>query len=340
MNLTGGGAFYSLTPESGLKDLQGVNKDDMSFRTCFGISDVEGNEGVNKEKENPPYPPLRKRAKKAFLVRKVSRSDGRFENTLCHSEVKAEESQSRSQRMVYSLTPALSPWAKVLKPAFTLAEVLITLGIVGIIAAMTLPMLAENYQRRIVETRLKRFYTTFNQAILRSIDVNGPIDGWGYQVVSVYDESGNISYELADSISYAFDIYLRPYLNVVQTQTVIYTNGFKTYLYYLSDGSAFHYGNYNNFDIYYYPKDPIKCLKQSAVNRGGVCQFLFAFIAKKKVSGFEHNINKGLDPYKNNWDGTVESLHSKCESSGAFCTALIQYNDWQFPKDYPRKIRY
>ena len=59
----------------------------------------------------------------------------------CHSEAKAEESQSRMQRIVCALTPTHS--RMVLKPAFTLAEVLITLGIVGIIATMTLPMLAE-----------------------------------------------------------------------------------------------------------------------------------------------------------------------------------------------------
>ena len=40
--------------------------------------------------------------------------------------------------------------------AFTLAEVLVTLGIVGVIAAMTIPMLITNYQKRLTLTRLKK----------------------------------------------------------------------------------------------------------------------------------------------------------------------------------------
>lgn len=37
-----------------------------------------------------------------------------------------------------------------LRTAFTLAEVLITLGIIGIVAAMTLPSLIGNYQKKLL----------------------------------------------------------------------------------------------------------------------------------------------------------------------------------------------
>ena len=39
---------------------------------------------------------------------------------------------------------------KQLKSAFTLAELLITLAIIGIIAALTIPTLIQNYQEKIV----------------------------------------------------------------------------------------------------------------------------------------------------------------------------------------------
>ena len=39
---------------------------------------------------------------------------------------------------------------------FTLAEVLITLGIIGVVAAMTLPTLISNYQKRVYENQLKK----------------------------------------------------------------------------------------------------------------------------------------------------------------------------------------
>ena len=44
------------------------------------------------------------------------------------------------------------------KKGFTLAEVLITLGIIGIVAAMTIPNLIAKNQKRLVETRLKSTY--------------------------------------------------------------------------------------------------------------------------------------------------------------------------------------
>ena len=41
------------------------------------------------------------------------------------------------------------------KFAFTLAEVLITLGIIGIVAALTMPVLIEHHQKQVIETKLK-----------------------------------------------------------------------------------------------------------------------------------------------------------------------------------------
>lgn len=38
---------------------------------------------------------------------------------------------------------------------FTLAEVLITLGIIGIVAAMTLPILIQKHQEKVTVTKVK-----------------------------------------------------------------------------------------------------------------------------------------------------------------------------------------
>ena len=40
--------------------------------------------------------------------------------------------------------------------AFTLAEVLITLGIIGIVAALTIPNVTSKYRKKVVETELKK----------------------------------------------------------------------------------------------------------------------------------------------------------------------------------------
>ena len=49
--------------------------------------------------------------------------------------------------------------------AFTLAEVLITLGIIGIVAAMTIPTLISNYQKKSVESQVKQMYSTLQQVV-------------------------------------------------------------------------------------------------------------------------------------------------------------------------------
>lgn len=49
------------------------------------------------------------------------------------------------------------------KQAFTLAEVLITLGIIGIVAAMTLPNLIANYQKKIYVNQLRKTVSIVEQ---------------------------------------------------------------------------------------------------------------------------------------------------------------------------------
>ena len=50
--------------------------------------------------------------------------------------------------------------------AFTLAEVLITLGIIGVVAAMTIPTLIANYQEKSLNTQFKKAYALINQGLL------------------------------------------------------------------------------------------------------------------------------------------------------------------------------
>lgn len=53
-----------------------------------------------------------------------------------------------------------------LSRAFTLAEVLITLGIIGIVASLTIPSLIANYQKTQYVVGLKKAYSQVNQALL------------------------------------------------------------------------------------------------------------------------------------------------------------------------------
>ena len=53
-----------------------------------------------------------------------------------------------------------------MKKAFTLAEVLITIGIIGVIAALTIPALINKTNKKELETAFKKQYSTLQQAIM------------------------------------------------------------------------------------------------------------------------------------------------------------------------------
>ena len=63
---------------------------------------------------------------------------------------------------------------------FTLAEVLITLGIIGIVAAMTMPALIGNYQKAQTVNQLKKAYSEISQAIKISEAQYDTLDSWDF----------------------------------------------------------------------------------------------------------------------------------------------------------------
>lgn len=87
------------------------------------------------------------------------------------------------------------------KQAFTLAEVLITLGIIGIVAAMTLPGLIQNYQKKVTVNRLKAAYTVMINTFERAKADFGP----GYE-----DWQGTTNNK--DDFDFLYNTYIKPYL--------------------------------------------------------------------------------------------------------------------------------
>ena len=80
----------------------------------------------------------------------------------CHSELVSESKiKSHTKRFFAS---AQNDRIRQ-KAAFTLAEVLITLGVIGAVSAITIPNLISNYQKRQLEVQIKATYSTIQQAI-------------------------------------------------------------------------------------------------------------------------------------------------------------------------------
>ena len=77
-----------------------------------------------------------------------------------------------------------------LRPAFTMAEILLSLTIIGVVAAITLPSLTGNINERTWNTQRKALYARFSQAIALMPALNG------YGTLTE-DESGNVTEDTA-----------------------------------------------------------------------------------------------------------------------------------------------
>lgn len=62
--------------------------------------------------------------------------------------------------------------------AFTLAEILITLTILGVVAALIIPNIMQRYQERATITKVKIAYELINNAITQAVILNGPLESW------------------------------------------------------------------------------------------------------------------------------------------------------------------
>ena len=210
--------------------------------------------------------------------------------------------------------------------AFTLAEVLITLGIIGVVAAMTIPNLMTAFAKHRVETQLVKFYSTMNQAMRMSVNDNESPEGW---VVSgktyTYDENVEFLNE-----------YIFPYLKFSSYENCISDASSHGVCITNIDGTIWKFKiDSNGGDILYFIDGD--CLNFSHKN-----YFAFQF---NKVSNTDGDINSTnfIEPYIHGWDGTTENLknHSSfgCNKDNtrpsAFCTKLIQLNSWKIPSDYP-----
>ena len=96
------------------------------------------------------------------------------------------------------------------KSAFTLAEVLITLGIIGIVAAMTLPALIQSHREKQTVSQLKKFYSVMSNAFLLAYNEHGALDDWGIS------NNDNTDAEAANGFKNTFIKYIKPYLKVTK----------------------------------------------------------------------------------------------------------------------------
>ena len=230
------------------------------------------------------------------------------------------------------------------KCAFTLAEVLITLGIIGVVAALTLPSLIQAHKRVEVAAKLKQIYSVMNQAILMSERDNGSKEYWTY---CTWGEEGECTKKF-------FETYLLPYIKYTKytffqsyggTNIAIYfANGSILTGKLTNNGGDFFFitnGKYFNSDTFTDQDDDGTYLPLRKGTGSSIFPFAFYPIQTDKY----HN-RKGFEPYMLELrDYNEEELKNNGKfgcytaSQPNYCTALIQYNGWTFPKDYPYQVK-
>ena len=198
------------------------------------------------------------------------------------------------------------------KPAFTLAEVLITLGIIGVVAALTIPNLITNYKKHTVETRLIRFYTTMNQALKMSIAENGQLSFHQiYQGDSAY-------------LTEWYRKYIIKYIKTIKEEGPEANNTYYKVTFIDGSGFASYYGGQSadgtpgsgNINIFYYINGNSRIRLPD-----GKDSFFFVLDIK----------NAKIDTW---------GSKSQCKSTtdGLGCAGWIKRNGWKIPEDYPIKF--
>ncbi len=221
------------------------------------------------------------------------------------------------------------------KFAFTLAEVLITLGIIGIVAALTMPAVIGNYKKHETISRLKKAYTILNQALKLSENDNGEYEYW--------DDGFNVGAE-----AYV-NKYWIPYFNVLKICNTTYSEcGYESNTPWTrSNGSISNwYFALSNLRSGVVTSDGILyiisvgySINGNKIKRAMILIDLNGPKAPntfgKDTFMFEIVTEKGIFPC--GYDETSTNINNNCSKTGYgyYCAAKIMKDGWQILSDYP-----
>jgi len=97
---------------------------------------------------------------------------------------RVQDDMHKKQGLVTDIYPLPN---KIAKAAFTLAEVLITLGIIGVVAAITIPGLLQRYQEKLIVNNFKQTYSILNNAVRMMMEEENCLGSSCYSIVQPPD---------------------------------------------------------------------------------------------------------------------------------------------------------
>ena len=233
------------------------------------------------------------------------------------------------------------------KDGFTLAEVLITLAIIGVVAAVTLPMLVKNYQKKVFVSRLQKTYSELNNASKLTQAEYGDPNSWDMSL------SGGIF----------FQTYLAPYLKIasikpkseIEDRTYYQISGTPETglaVFQQSKSSKVNIVTLTNGVQLLWWNEPNGTLREFYIDVNGIAKpntfgkdmFMLYFLENGEIMFHQRCDNepistrRTIEELKTNQNDTNSRCYSyQCDKSGQgmWCGALIQQSGWKIPDDYP-----
>ncbi len=236
---------------------------------------------------------------------------------------------------------------------FTLAETLITLVVIGVVAALIVPTIIVKHQKEETITRLKKVYSALSQITNKSIADNGPIESWTIE---------------QDKTKEFFEKYMAPYLNIgkkceydttgdcrfeasnLNTPNTKFAWGNPVYTIVLADGSALFLRTIvttvnggNGITIprsYVYVVVDINGHKGPNVKGKDIFAYMY-WIQNDFTDIGGIDLSGVLLPYGGTQASTgynreyFKTQGCNKNSSGSYCAALIMADNWEIKKDYP-----
>lgn len=233
-----------------------------------------------------------------------------FKRRLCNAKLpQVPSSMTRSDvkrtNTFYSFTDHLSNRA-----AFTLAEVLITIGIIGVVASITIPTLIQNSQKVSVVNKVQKFYSNMSQAIKLSELENGESWTWDYG-------SGT-----SDDTLIWFETYIAPYMSYTKTTKPDALH----VVVYLNDGTKFKLFKGSYLDITFFTET-------NKTEKIGKNSFWYHINPNAKTKAFTPYfvgiVGTGRDKWRTGAHACTE------DGDKIFCAGLIMEDGWQIKDDYP-----
>ena len=234
------------------------------------------------------------------------------------------------------------------KKAFTLAEVLITLGIIGIVASMTLPAIIQKNQKTVAVTRIKKTYALLLQAF-NSAQVDADPNGLTMlSYLSVVDEEND-----QKALTFFVENYIKSKFKIIKDYGYVTSSsaglpnyyplngvidadgntfyGSKKYIFILSDGSIIYIGIGGDTTTARYLVAHIDIngvQKPNTIGKDVFCMVFF-FPKVNSVKFFTLDKQKTRADYLRTCNKSAGTIDSRT------CGALLQHDGWEMKSDYP-----